>query len=225
MLTRANLILKHLTGRLFNETSAIAALEFALVASALTMLLLGLCDLVPAYLAYTHAGTAASTAADLAAEYSEMQYSDMVNVYSAAADVMAPFSAANQSIRITDVYSDGQGNAKVYWSCGNGSLPAYTARVAVTSTPTGTALSSVLKNSANTSYILTEINYIYTAPAAFVVKSPVTLSTTAYYLPRSSAYVGFPWDGVATDMPTIPTSATKSSPVTLSNGATCNYAN
>jgi Flp pilus assembly protein TadG len=225
MLTRPNFTFRNLASRLLDETRAVAAVEFALVASFLTMLLLALCDLVPAYLAYTHASTAASTAADLSGEFSEMQSSDMVNVYSAAADVMAPFAAANQSVRISNIYSDGQGNAKVYWSCGNGSLPPYTARVAVTSTPTGTALSSVLHNSANTSYILTEINYIYTAPSGFLLKSPVSLSTTAFYLPRTAAYVGFPWDGITTDQATVPTAATRSSSVTLSNGATCSYAN
>jgi Flp pilus assembly protein TadG len=218
-----------------DDTRAVAAVEFAVIVSVLLLMLLGIADVAPSWLAYNNVGTSASTAADVTAEFSEMQNSDMVNVYSAAADVMAPFSAVNQSIRITNVFSDGNGNAKVYWSCGNGSLPAYAALSKVTTTPTGSPTGWFIwvynvnsggyqLNGTNTGYILAEVSYIFTPPAQFVLRSPITMSAVAYYLPRASSYVGFPWDGVAADSPTVPTSATASSSVVLSNGASCNYA-
>ena len=214
--------------RFHADARGVAAVEFALIAGTLIMLFLGMCDVVPAWLTYTHAATAASTAADLAGEYSEMQTSDMATVYIAAEDVMAPFPSSSQLLRITSVFTDGHGNAKVQWSCGQGSLPAYTALSTVTSTPTGTPVSSFIavnsSTAANTSYILTEIKYPYTAPTQFVLKSVINLSSVAFYLPRSSAYVGFPWDGISSDAPTVPTAATKASSVTLSNGAVCSYA-
>lgn len=219
-----------------NDTRAVAAVEFAIVVPVLLLMLLGLCDVVPSWLAYNNAGTSASTAADVAAEFSAMQTSDVVNVYSAASAVMAPFSAANQSLRITNIFSDGNGHAKVYWSCGMGSLPAYSALSAVTTTPTGSPINWFIwvnnsygggyqRNGTNSSYILAEVSFTYTAPAQFVLKNPMNMSAVAYYLPRSSSYVGFPWDGVVTDSPTVPTSATSSSSVQLSNGAICNYGN
>jgi len=217
-----------------NDTRAVAAVEFAIIVSVLLLILLGLCDVVPSWLAYTAAGTSASTAADVTAEFSEMKTSDVVNVYSAAADAMMPFSAANQSLRVTNIFSDGNGHAKVYWSCGIGSLPAYSALSTVTTTPTGSPDNWFIwvnnsygggyqRNGTNSSYVLAEVSYSYTAPAQFVLKNAITMSAVAYYLPRSSSYVGFPWDGVATDSPTLPTSATTSSSVQLSNGAICNY--
>jgi Flp pilus assembly protein TadG len=228
-------ISKRISTEFLGDTSAMAAVEFGMILSVLLLMLLGMADVVPSWLAYNNIGTSASTAADVTAEFSEMQTSDMVNVYSAAADVMAPFSAANQSIRITNVFSDGNGNAKVYWSCGMGSLPAYAALSKVTTTPTGsptgwfiwvynTNSGGYTLNGTNTGYILAEVSYSYTAPAQFVLRTPITMSAVAYYLPRSSSYVGFPWDGVAGDSPTIPASATTSSSVVLSNGVSCNYA-
>jgi len=224
------------TARRFRDDNrAVAAVEFSLVVTVLLLILLGICDVVPSWLVSNNVNTAASTAGDVAAQFSEMQTSDMVNVYSAAADVMSPFSSANQSLRITHVFSDGNGNAKVYWSCGSGNLPAYTALSPVTTTPTGSPLGwfiwvynrpsgSYQANGTNTGYIFTEVSYSYTPPAQFVLRSAISMSAVGYYLPRASSYVGFPWDGISSDEPTVPTSATASASVQLSNGATCNYA-
>jgi Flp pilus assembly protein TadG len=221
--------------RFHEDTRAVAAVEFALIVGVLLLLLLGICDVVPAWTANSNVAKAANTAADVATQFSEMQTSDMVSVYSAASDVMAPFSATNLSLRITNVFSDGNGHAKVYWSCGSGSLPAYSALSSVTATPTGTPLSSLIYvnhttsggyqlNGTNTGYVFTEVNYSYTAPAQFVLRTTLAMGAVAYYLPRSSTYVGFPWDGVAADSTTVPTSATQSLTVELSNGAICHYA-
>ncbi len=79
-------------------------------------------------------------------------------------------------------------------------------------------------NGTNTSYVMAESQYVYTTPAQFIIKSPMTMTNTAYLLPRQSSYVGFPWDGVSTDSPTVPNSTTHTTSVTLSNGAVCNYA-
>jgi Flp pilus assembly protein TadG len=218
------------------DTRAVAAVEFALVVTVLLLMLLGICDVVPTWLVSTNVATAASTAADVAGEFSEMQTSDMVNVYSAAADVMSPFSATNQSLRITNVFSDGNGNAKVYWSCGNGNLAPYGALSTVTTTPTGSPVAAFVwlynfnsggyqLNGTNTGYVFAEVSYSYSAPAQFVLRNAINMSGVAYYTPRSSSYVAFPWDGISTDAPTVPTLATKSMSVQLSNGATCNYAN
>ncbi len=220
--------------RFRSDEHGVAGIEFALCASALLLLLLGLADVVPSWLAYTHVGTAAATAGDLTGRFSQMQTTDMANVYTAAADVMQPFSATAQSMRITNVFSDGNGNAKVYWSCASGTMQPNTALSAVTSTPTGVRLNSFLfvddvyvgvwLNGTNTSYIVTEVNYTYTPITGFVLKLPFTFNSVSYYLPRTSAYVGFPWDGNSDDSPTVPTSGVQSASVTLSNGAKCNYA-
>ncbi len=224
--------LKH---RFLRDRRGVSAVEFAVVAPMLVIMLLGVSDVAPALIARNRVNHMTESFGDLAAEYSEMQTSDMVNVFSAASDVLAPLSSTTLALRITNVYSDGNGNAYVYWSCGEGALPPYTAKSVVTSTPTGSPVGwfvwvyngtggGYTRNGTNTSYVMAESQYIYTAPAQFVIKSPMTMTNTAYLLPRQSSYVGFPWDGVSTDSPTVPTSTTHTTSVTLSNGVVCNYA-
>jgi Flp pilus assembly protein TadG len=240
MLRRIRRGARHLLGRILGrrlgqDESGLAGVEFALVLPFLLLLCLGMCDLAPALMAQLHAGQSTESTGDLTGEYTEMQTSDMVNVFAAASDIMEPYSGATLTVRITSVYSDGNGGAWVYWSCGQGSLPALTAKTAVTVTPTGTPVTNLLWpytttyngtkiNGTNTSYIMVETKYTYTTPVQFVLTAPITISNTSYLTPRNSAYVAFPWDGVAGDDPTAPASTTRTASVTLSNGAICNYA-
>jgi Flp pilus assembly protein TadG len=220
--------------KFLHDRSGASALEFALTAPVLVLLLLGVADVAPALIARYKVNHMTEAFGDLAAEYSAMQTSDMVNVFSAASDVISPLPTTTLAIRLTSVYSDGKGHAYVYWSCGQGVLTPYAAGSAVTSTPTGTAVNSILlmnnttsggytQNGTNTTYVMAESQYIYTSTAKFVILAPITLINTAYLAPRQSSYVGFPWDGNATDIPTPPAQTTKSASVTLSNGAVCNY--
>jgi Flp pilus assembly protein TadG len=225
----------HLKHRFLSDRRGVSAVEFALVAPVLIMMLLGASDVAPAVMARYQVNHMTESFGDLATEYGQMQTSDMVNVFSAASDVLAPLPTTTLAVRLTNIYSDGNGHAYVYWSCGEGALPPLTAKSAVTSTPTGspvgwflwqynTSANGYTLNGTNTSYVLAESQYIYTAPAQFIIKGPMTMTNTAFLLPRQSSYVGFPWDGISTDSPTAPNSTTHQASVTLSNGAVCNYA-
>ncbi len=211
-----------------------AAVEFAIVVTVLVSLVLGVADLVPALLVKLKSNHATTAAADLTTQSQLLQASDIADIYAGASDVLAPFSSVLLISRITSVYSDGAGHAYVHWSCGQGVLPAYAARMAVTATPSGDSVDTVLNRNAvtyngttystiNTTYIVVETRYTYTAPTQYVLKNAFTLTNVAYALPRLSSYVGFPWDGVAGDTTTAPASATHNASVTLTNGATCNY--
>jgi hypothetical protein len=171
---------------------------------------------------------AVESVGDIATEYTQMQTSDMANVFASGPEVIAPFSSSTLALRITEIYSNGASVNRVYWSCGQGSLSPYTANSVVTSTPTGAPIQYFLPNndamSVNTAFIMVEGTYTFTPITQFVITQPQAMSTTAYLMPRTSSYVGFPWDGVSTDAPTVPNSTTKTATVTLSNGAVCNYA-
>jgi Flp pilus assembly protein TadG len=224
--------LKH---RFLRDRRGVSAVEFALLLPVLVVMLLGMVDVVPAMMARYQVNHATASFADLATEYSQMQTSDMVNVFAAASDVLAPLSSTTLAVRLTNIYSDGNGNAYVYWSCGEGALPPLAAKSPVTSTPTGTPVVWLVwlfntpsggyqLNGTNTSYVMAESQYVFTPLAHFIIKNPMTMTNTAYFMPRQSSFVGFPWDGVSTDSPTVPTATTHTSSVTLSNGAVCNYA-
>ena len=210
-----------------------ATIEFALVAPLLISLLLGICDIAPSTMAHYKLGNATQSVADLATQYPNLQPSDMANVFAGGGAVLSPFSSAKLVLRVTNVVSDGAGKAFVYWSCSDGSIKndpsfaPYPAKSPVTATPTGSPLRTVLllndSKGANTSYVSVEAQYIYTAPAEFVMKGPQTMSVVAYMVPRQSTYVGFPWDGTKTNPPPLPMTTNSTGSTTLSNGAICNY--
>lgn len=215
-----------------SDQRGVSFVEFAFIAPLLILVMLGMSDLSPAIMADFHVAHANESTADIAGEYTEMQTSDMANVMAIAGDVLSPLpvTATNPSIRLTSIYSNAQNQAKVQWSCGEGSLPAYTANTVVTSLPTGTPVAALVTSTSslpsdkNSTIIMSEISYTYTPTVGYVLKQPVTMTDTSYLVPRESSYVGFPWDGVASDAPSVPTSTTTNASVTLSNGAICSYA-
>jgi Flp pilus assembly protein TadG len=210
----------------------VALIEFAIAVPVLALLLLGMIDVVPALMAKFKVNQGSESAGDIATSVTQLQTSDMVNVYTAASRILAPLDATTLTLRITHVYSDGNGNVKVYWSCGQGVLPALTAQSSVTTTPTGqdpgslvvkTDINGVLVGS-NTGYVMVESQYTYTAIAKFFIRNPLLMTNTAYLQPRVSNYVGFPWNGNSQSSPPAPKSTTTAQSVTLSNGAICSYA-
>lgn len=219
---------RRLRARFGADRRGVSAVEFAIIVPILLLLFLGATDLVPAIMAHSQIDHANESTGDMAGEYSLMQASDMVTVFSVAPDVIEPLSSANLYVRVTNVYTDGKGHAKVYWSCGQGPLTPYTANSSVTTTPTNSALSLFLKTgtaaAANTSYIMSEIRYSYTPVTGYELTGPVIMTDTSYLLPRSSSYIGFPWSGDSTSLPPAPTTTKTSASLTLSNGATCSYA-
>lgn len=226
--------------RAFARSAAgVSAIEFALVAPILILLLLGVSDFVPSFVARLKAAHANGSFGDLVAQSSALQPADLAADYAAAAEVMAPYDGSTLNLRITNIYSDGKGHALVYWSCGQGALPPLAANVRVTSTPTGVPVSSLLylkksvlsltgvlpvPDGTNTSYVMSESNYSYTAPAQFALVGSQTMTSVVYLYPRQSAYIGFPWNGNNDTPPPEPTATKTAASVTLSNGVLCNYA-
>ena len=233
--------MKRFTCRLrhyIRNRQGVAAVEFALIAPVLLLLLLAAIDVVPTIMANFKFKHASELVGDMAGQYNQMQTTDMDNVFTSITDLMTPYPSTNLNIRLSNIYTDGNGNAYIYWSCATGTLSPLTAKSAVTTTPTGTPLTNLLLtndvgqtyngsaiNSANTSYIQVESSYSYSSPAHFYFTQPVTVSDTVYVSPRNSIYVGFPWAGSSSSYPNAPTATTTTASVTLpTSGATCNYA-
>jgi Flp pilus assembly protein TadG len=218
--------------RFLRDSRGTALLEFAFAIPVLALLLLGMIDMVPAMMAKFKINKGSESAGDIATSSTQLQTSDIVNLYTAAGRIMAPLAPNTLVMRITHIYSDGAGHVKVYWSCGQGALPALTAQSAVTTTPTGqdpgafvvkTDIGGVLVGS-NTGYVMVESRYTYTATAKFFLQNPVVMTNTTYLQPRVSNYVGFPWSGNSQNSPPAPKSTTTAQSVTLSNGVICSYA-
>lgn len=203
--------------------SGTATVEFAIIAPVLVSLLFSVCDLTPSILARFKAGNSTFSVADVTSQYSVVLGSDLVNIFAAGADAMAPYPSANFSLRISNIGSDGAGNAVVYWSCANGTYSPLTATSRVTTTPTATPIANLLNTSsagANTSFIMVEASYLYTAPAQFLMKTAQTINAYAYSVPRNSAYI-IPSNGDPNWSPAGPASIQFYASYPLGNGINC----
>ncbi len=204
--------------------SGTATVEFAITAPVLTLMLLGICDIAPTLMVKFKVAAATQSMADLVSLSTTVGASDVITYFAAGADVMAPFSPTGLNLRVSNIFSDGQGNTSVYWSCGQGMTPTQalttiSSGYADTSPPKLLTLGSL---GANTSYILVETQYTYTAPARFLLKTAQTMTGTAYALPRISTYVG-PTTGAANYVPNPPTSSKTKNSFSIGN-ISCSYA-
>ncbi len=216
------------------DRRGVSAVEFSLVAPVLIVIFVGLSDLATATLAQLHVNHAAEGTADVVASEQYLQKSDMVNMLTAATYFMTPYSSSPLSVRITDIYYDGNAGHSyglVYWSCalnGASSKAAFTPYKYTTQFQTvpGTSkdISNVLwtknGNAAGTSVIVVETSYSFSSPSGVFV-STATMTSSYATIPRLADYVAFPYTQGTT--PTAPTATTTANTVTLSNSATCSY--
>ena len=221
-----------------SDARGAAIIEFAIVAPVLVLALCGMADIALTIYSRLQATNTAQSAADLATQNSQLRTSDLADVYNASYDIMRPLPTTKMTLRITNIYSDGNGQAWVYWSCGQGSLAPFPAKSNYMTTPTGSPVSNLLwlyTSSAggynyygqNTSFVMVEANYVFSPPTGFVLNTDQVTYVVAYSLPRVSTYIGFPWDGVAGHAATLPASTTTTKSVTMTaggNSITCQYA-
>jgi len=210
------------------DERGVSAIEFALIAPVLIVMFMGLCDLCSAVMTQLHVDRASQGTGEVVAIYPAMQTRDMINMFTAASQFMQPYSSTPLSVRITDVYAAQNGNAQVYWSCAsqNSTLPPLAANSVVSTTRTGAPILWLVQTASPTSYnssfIMVEVNYIFTSPSNYIITTSSLMTSTAYIQPRLGLYVGFPWSGSGA-YPGTPSSTTTKSSLTLTNGATCNY--
>lgn len=173
-------------------------------------------DLAPALMAKFKVGTATQAVADLAAQAATMQAADVANFFAIGGDVMAPFSGTPLVLRVSNIASDGNGNAFVYWSCSQSTLAPLTARTVVTP-PSG--ILTLTSNGKDTSYVIVESQYSFTPPAGFVLHGTQLMAVTSYTLPRVSTYIG-PSTGTPGYVPPKPSAVTGTYTI-IGNGVTC----
>jgi len=222
-----------------SDRRGVSAVEFALIAPVLIVIFMGLSDLTTATLAQLHVNRAAEGTADVVATEQNLAQADMVNMLNAADYFMTPYTSTPLSVRITDIYYDGNQShtyGEVYWSCamnGSSSTTTYTpytynaqfqyvpGMTQQASTNIQHVLWTANSNASGTSVIVVETSYSFSSPSSFIIKG-VHVMTSAYAtIPRVANYVGFPY--VSGSTLNSPTSTTSANSGTLSNGATCNY--
>jgi Flp pilus assembly protein TadG len=122
----------------------------------------------------------ARTVTDLVTQYSSVANTDVQTILGASSAIVAPYSATNIVVTVSEVQTDSSGNATVTWSQSlNGTQRPVGQSITLPSTIDG----------ANVTYIFGEVAYTYTPTIGYLVTGPITLHDQTYMAPRISANI------------------------------------
>jgi Flp pilus assembly protein TadG len=169
---------------LWRSREAFSAVEFALMAPVLCVLLLGTIVMCNALQCRQKVISEASSVADLVAQTSSVSNSDLQDIFNAGNTILYPFAASQGTIVVSSIVNNPtNGQNTVAWSQAyNGGTP-----LQVNSTvnvPTGVI---ALGGSA----IFVQVTYNYTSPIGGLVIQSIAMSDSFYTHPRESASVAY----------------------------------
>ena len=167
------------------DSAGVSAVEFALVLPLmLSILLTGfvICQAVSIKRKLTITTRAL---ADLTTQYPSLTASQMSTIINASTQIIAPYDPTPLNIRISEVQTFGQTTCfslmpSVIWSTGSNSY----AKCSSYPLPTG-------MNIPNSSYIVSEISYIYKPPFIYNMFGAFTISDRLIMLPRVSSDISY----------------------------------
>jgi Flp pilus assembly protein TadG len=185
----------NLARRFIASRRGVAAIEFAIIAPMLLVMLIETYDIGNAIAVYMKVRSATFALASITNTYATgtygMQTADMSDTMTKVSQVLAPYSSSPGTFTVTQIKATSASNAKVSWSYSlNGT--AYTAGT------TWTKLPSQLKGASNNScnsypcyLIYAEVSYSYTPFLFSTFMSTFTLGDNIYVTPRSSICVQY----------------------------------
>jgi Flp pilus assembly protein TadG len=168
--------------RFVGDRSGSSVVEFALLLPLMMTMYFGSIQVTDAISADRQVTLAASTVAEITSQYSQVATSDVTNILTAAASVMAPFSftSANATVTLSSIIVDSNGNATIAWSrCLNGTARSGTVTNLI---PAGLLV-------ANTSVIWGEATYSYRPTVGWGLVGTVPMYDQIFLRPRQSTSV------------------------------------
>lgn len=166
--------------RLAQDERGAAAVEFALIAPVMLLLLSGIIELSNYLSTERRILEAASVTADLIGQSTDLTTSDLNDIYQAAIQVMAPYSTSSLKIGVASVrYNDTTGVPYSGWTS------SYNSGAVSNATTQATGLGA-----AGESIIIVTVGYTFTPILKTVFTTTKTLSETTFVRPRSISYVG-----------------------------------
>ena len=227
--------------RLVRDRRGVSAVEFAMIAPVLFLMLFGMDETASAVMAQRRVSHATSEIGDLVSQYTTISAPQASDGLYSSSWVLAPFATSNTSgtllyqERVTSIMMDGSSTPRVNWSCsaaGQPSLNALSAGATMTSLPKDSSGNYILlSTTAGDSVVMVESTYAYTSPLQYVITNGITFTNTFYYKPRESTQVVLQ-AGTSSTAPTSSTSPWTSSSstvayaytsTTLSPSLSCNY--
>jgi Flp pilus assembly protein TadG len=162
------------------DPAGTAAAEFALILPIALFLFTGTITFGNAIYIDRKVTLTARTVTDLVTQYSSMASSDVQTVLGASSAIIAPYSAANVVVTVSEVQTDASGKPTITWSQSlNG-----------TKRPVGQAVTlPATIDAANVTYIWGEVSYSYTPAIGYLVSGTMTLHDQTYMAPRISTNI------------------------------------
>ena len=169
--------------RWLGERRGTAAIEMALIAPILILMLVGMSETVDMMMVDQKVTTMTNTTADLVSRVREIDTKGLNDVFAATQAIIQPFPTTGLSIKLTSITKNSSNQVKVHWSAATAGTTPYTKGATFTKTlPTGVLAT-------NEYVILAEISYAYTGPSTDFIVGPSTLTASYYSKPRRSRSV------------------------------------
>lgn len=173
------------------DDSGIAAIEFAMIAPILILMLFGITDIANYFAVDRKVSQIAQTVSDLTSRYTTVQESDITNFFTVAGAMVNPYDKNALKTSIHQLYLDpNTKTAKVVWSrAAPGGAPL--AKNAVYPVPNALVGKDASGNwLANQYLIVGDVNYRYVPTIGWVVsKNGVTSTEVAFTKPRQMTCV------------------------------------
>jgi Flp pilus assembly protein TadG len=162
-----------------------AALEFAFILPIALSLLTGVVEYGDAIAIDRKVTLTARTVTDLVTQYSSISQADLLVLMGASSQIVAPYSASNIGVTISEVTTDASGNPTITWTQAlNGNSTVHHIGDTVT-------LPTTIKTP-NMNYIWGEVNYTYTPMIGYQVTGQFVIHDQTYMAPRISSSIPKP---------------------------------
>ncbi len=159
---------------------ATAAIEFAILAPVLLVLLLATFDAGRAIAIYMKVRAATYALSAITNQYTTIHDTDMQQILGATSVVLCPYASSPVSVVVSQLRINNSGHAKVSWSDTlNGTARTVNSTVTI---PSGLA-------NPNTYLVLGEVSYSYAPLFGYFTHGAIMLSDNLYVAPRSSASI------------------------------------
>jgi Flp pilus assembly protein TadG len=163
------------------DRKGVAAVEFALILPVMALLYVGVVEVTHAISANRKVIAAASALGDLTAQASNIDDTEMNNVFAATTAIMNPLTTAGFNVRVTQLMVNARGDAAtVGWSEGRG-MAALARGSAFSFTA---AQRPVASASAGGALIFAEATYAYSSPLGSFIVGTFGMGESFFLRPR-----------------------------------------
>ena len=167
--------------RLLRATQGVAAVEFALLAPFLAVLLMGTIELCNALECRQKVSSETSSVADLVAQASSVSDADLTNIFNAGNSILYPFAPNNVTVVVSSIVNQPDGTNIVAWSkqYNGGAQLQQNSQVTV---PAGII-------AAGGSAVFVQVAYNNTSPIGQFIFGTIAMGDSFYARPRQSVKV------------------------------------